>query len=181
MQSDQLRLREQARLYQCLTGGRQRAGQRAVVGLDRVVQAAEFHIPSEGADVSSWQEVPGGTVSRKVAEENLSGPAPHREGEAVGERCIVMRYKTEAQTKGQVHDAAQRDLMRAVEPVRPEKVQGIAVINRVADEVLLFGNAPEARERVGNLQGVVDRAAHREQHLILAQARVLAGESRSQM
>src|SRR5712692_4854477 len=109
MQSDQLRLGEQARLHQCLTGGRQRAGQRAVVGLDRVVQAAEFHIPSEGADVSSWQEVPGGTVSRKVAEENLSVPSPHREGAAGRERCIAMQYETEAQTKWQVHDADQRD------------------------------------------------------------------------
>ena len=55
-------------------------------------------------------------------------------------------------SQGEIHHRASRELMGAIQAVRPNEAERVVEIGRVVDEVLVIGLAPEAAQGVGHLQ-----------------------------
>src|SRR5580658_6718326 len=198
---------EQVAIDQHLTRRSRLGGIDVVVLVDRLVDVVLVDAMPEGADVGSRQNVAEASVGGKTAvtgavatdirHEDAARASSGAQGEGHGQRAVEMSDHAHAEVQGQIHRSAERYLVLAIEPVRPQITLRVVEVGGDGDEVIVGRGRNIALQLIRNLQikirnswerilqvllqgqlhRVIFRVTDGEQHLVGADERVDARES----
>jgi len=137
-QGNQLRLGKEVVLDQHLSRWGRLPGISAVVAVDGCIDVTGIDAAHETADGRAWDWILGCAIAGEIGAEDFTvARRSRRHNQGGRKRAPEMQDRAQLEANGQVGKRSQLELVRAIQHGRPKVLVHAALVERLADEILV--------------------------------------------